>query len=330
MGGQLYSSWMLIGSAGVDLFFVISGFVMVHVTKSNFESPGTATKFAVSRISRVYPPYWVLTFLVFLLWIYSPSSINSKSGGADPITSFLLLPSKTLPLVPVAWTLVHEVFFYFCFWLFIVFGRRRYLPSALIIWGVVSAINAAIFWIDPTYAFRGLLFSPLNAEFCIGGLLALSPKKGKGWIFIILGFAIFATISIYFEMIRREIFMHDSVRIAYFLIPSALVVYGALVLEINKIIPSVWLAQVGEWSYSLYLVHILIIHSIYRVFRMANINSLSEINLILLLAVLFLSSMVISYIFHKHVEMPSTIIFRNFLTGILVQVRKFQKKFESR
>ena len=61
MQGSLYGPWSLVGKAGVDLFFVISGFIMVHTTRASFDTPGAAMRFAIARLSRVYPPYWVLS-----------------------------------------------------------------------------------------------------------------------------------------------------------------------------------------------------------------------------------------------------------------------------
>lgn len=114
-GGVLYAPFMLVGSAGVDLFFVISGFVMAATTADVFDTRGAAARFAVHRFARVYPSYWLLLVPLLAFYLLNPAGVNSKQGGVDLWASFLLTPSPYLPLLPVAWTLVHEVAFYAVF-----------------------------------------------------------------------------------------------------------------------------------------------------------------------------------------------------------------------
>ncbi len=84
---------------------------MAATTHDRFDSPGMARRFAIHGLSRIYPPYWALSVVLLAYHLYNPAGVNAKQGGADLVLSFLLRPSPLLPLLPVAWTLVHEVFF---------------------------------------------------------------------------------------------------------------------------------------------------------------------------------------------------------------------------
>jgi peptidoglycan/LPS O-acetylase OafA/YrhL len=114
-GNSIIPEFVLFGASGVDLFFVISGFVMVTITREKFRKPMEALKFIYHRVIRIYPVYWIYSVLVLIVFLIQPSWVNSAQGNqVDIVSSFLLLPSNNLPLVNVGWSLVHEVYF-FCF-----------------------------------------------------------------------------------------------------------------------------------------------------------------------------------------------------------------------
>ena len=105
-----------VGAAGVDLFFVISGFIMAMIV----DRPGRfdGREFWVRRIARVAPAYWLITCFVFTLAAVAPSLFNSTTADIPALlTSLLFLAvdtgnGSTVPLLVVGWTLNYEVFFY--------------------------------------------------------------------------------------------------------------------------------------------------------------------------------------------------------------------------
>ncbi|MEA2116633.1 MAG: acyltransferase, partial [Thermodesulfobacteriota bacterium] len=102
----LLSDYFQFGMFGVDLFFVISGFVMVTVSRGKFQQPRQAATFLYHRISRIYPMYWFYSLLVLAVFLLQPSFVNSSQfGQVNILASFLLLPQKHLPLLMVGWTL---------------------------------------------------------------------------------------------------------------------------------------------------------------------------------------------------------------------------------
>lgn len=87
------------GASGVDMFFVISGFIMGYITA---ERPVTSTRFMLDRIARIAPPYWAITLLMALVLIFAPSVFRSASfDPATLITSLLFIPwpSEAVPVL---------------------------------------------------------------------------------------------------------------------------------------------------------------------------------------------------------------------------------------
>jgi exopolysaccharide production protein ExoZ len=105
------------GKAGVDLFFVISGFVMVFVTSIRERSP---RQFLESRATRIVPIYWFYTLVCFALLCIAPRLFTANEASARHlIFSLLFVPHASFatvgllsPLVKLGWTLNYEVFFY--------------------------------------------------------------------------------------------------------------------------------------------------------------------------------------------------------------------------
>ena len=126
------------GLFGVDIFFVLSGFVIALVLKNN----STAKQFAINRISRIVPIYWILTtFLFLLIYIYPP--IVRKST-AETATIFLYLKSLFFipyygiqevkpPLLRVGWTLNYEIFFYFITWTALVIFKKQFFKCIFLL-----------------------------------------------------------------------------------------------------------------------------------------------------------------------------------------------------
>lgn len=164
------------GMAGVDLFFVISGFVMVLTTRGRHARAREVGKFVWNRLFRIYPTYWFYYLLLLPVFLIAPSWINASEGNqVDLFASFFLLPSELLPLLLVAWTLTIELWFYVVFAL-ILFLPERWLPVALGVWFVVLTI---VNWNGPISA-SPFVEVPANAmaiEFIFGGVAALLFRR---------------------------------------------------------------------------------------------------------------------------------------------------------
>ena len=166
------------GIAGVDVFFVLSGFIMVITTKYlNVASKmSNVSIFLYKRITRIYPPYIIYTLIVCFVALLYPGAVFS---GAEYrlLHSFSLFPGEHPPILAVGWTLIHEMYFYLVFSFFLLF-KRKWLTSLLIGWsGILLITNIQFLELSPLFK---VVFSSLTFEFIIGaliGILYLNPIK---------------------------------------------------------------------------------------------------------------------------------------------------------
>lgn len=258
------------GYLGVDLFFVISGFIMMYVTVNLSSGLGTVRNFLLGRLFRIYPVYWLFAgVLALYLFIatgtaYNPATLKSGEPGGwiYVLKSFLLIPQVSQPLLVVGWTLVHEMYFYmvFCVLLFLP-GRLRLI--ALAIW---AGLIVAAYYLHPPF-FRNtfilkFMLSPYSLEF-IAGTFA-------GWLFqrttfrMALPLSIIGLVAFLALMLITEDKLSSWSRATIFSLPAAILVFGAAGLPASwtSFRPYKWISTTGDWSYSLYLSHSLTIITI--------------------------------------------------------------------
>lgn len=97
------------GHAGVDFFFVLSGFIIFFVHQSDVGRTAHIFRYAWRRVTRIYPIYWIVTLLAIGFGI---AGHHTDLSVWRVIASLCLLPQADDPIVGVAWTLEHEVLFY--------------------------------------------------------------------------------------------------------------------------------------------------------------------------------------------------------------------------
>ena len=279
--GRFAAPWMEILAGGVDVFFVISGIVMVLTTWNRLEKKGTASRFMVHRISRIYPPYLTLTILLTPIWLKYPNKINASHGGVSLLGSYTLIPTGKLPLVGVAWSLSYEMMFYLIFFVILCFVKRAYLRASLLTWGGAVVTAALIRLAVPTETIRSLpaigqfLLKPFPVEFIAGCLLALAFLKGplRWWrqaiVASLVGFVAVGIVLQVSPTANELVIERPDFRILLYALPSVLLVYGLLQMGREKAAARIPRLAVlcGDASYSIYMVHILVIHAAYRLVR---------------------------------------------------------------
>jgi len=241
-------------NAGVDLFFVISGFVMVHSTRNRQHAPRT---FLIQRFTRIVPFYWAMTFLMIAaLWIF----VGRPSTPEQIVKSLLFIPyldtatGYVQPILGVGWTLNLEIIFYGLFALTMALGTLWQMVAI----GVVFAI-AVIARIAVEPAADTVLFfytTPILFEFLAGMVVGhLTGHLARCPLPLAVSMIAFAIVS---ALVMR--FSLDLPRSVSQGIPAILLVAACIRLEtaFRAYTPRM-LARLGDASYSLYLTHTIVL-----------------------------------------------------------------------
>lgn len=290
---------------GVDLFFVMSGFIMVVITREKFRNTKQGLHFLYHRISRIYPMYWIYSILVLGVFLANPSLVNSSQGNqADILASFLLIPSDIFPLLMVGWTLIHEMYFYLIFFLILLFIHERYMPVAILLWGMIIVFLNIV--LEPDNSLSKLLLHPLNLEF-IGGCLLAKICLGEGKpqiktrvLFILSAAGLIALFFGYdfYRQMTGQLEPLDWWRPFIFGLPTMLLVFCFVNMEKNGFIIHSFIIKIGDASYSIYLSHILTLNVMGRLWQTVSSDTLYD-NVIMIPLLLALTIIVgiASYIF---------------------------------
>ena len=238
-------------NVGVDFFFVLSGFIIAWVHWRDIGDRRRLGRYVVRRFARIYPPYWcVLLPLIALYQLFPGTGAPSQHDVATALLSILLVPSVNPPVLGVAWTLVHEVFFYALFGIVIAFGRRAIwiFPA----WGV--SILAAQ-WVGDFGFPANFFFSPFNLEFLLGVAGALwlrGHHVATPRLSLTVGIAAFAAALVVGARVQET----PIVGRAVFGLSALVALLGAAEFERDRELnlhPA--LALFGAASYATYLVH---------------------------------------------------------------------------
>lgn len=302
------------GGSGVDLFFVISGFVMVHTTK---DGSRTARQFAKDRIARIVPIYWLMTVVVFVLAIALPRLFQSTE--ADPIQlakSLLFIPfmkksGLIQPVLFVGWSLDYEMFFY------VLFAIGLLAPRYWIGLGWVVAALILLVMGAPLTGWRGVAAAfytqPIMLEFALGIGLALAlgrtsenaPRIAK------LGLSLFGIIALGVAVAGPEIWPHVPTLFTSGL-PAAAVVGSAVVLERwGWRVECGLVLLLGNASYMVYLSHPFVSQVAEIVNAHLNSRTLVAVGIILALD----TAALVGIVLHKLVELPLSRGARKLLAG---------------
>jgi peptidoglycan/LPS O-acetylase OafA/YrhL len=249
------------GSFGVDIFFVISGFVMAMIITGG-QSPYT---FAISRLARIVPLYWILTTGLLLLAAVKPELLNSTTADlGNYLKSLFFIPyvkenGLLRPMLHVGWTLNYEMFFYACIFVAIVTARRFYLPLTLLLlvlaYGVLGRLSQ-----DEVAA--GFFGSTLLFEFGFG--LCAFELYRRRWLQA-AGKPTLVAVALlsYGVMAATQVAELDGPRWLVFGVPSVLLVLALTGLEgslFNRGNPGVKaLVAMGDASYATYLSHFYVV-----------------------------------------------------------------------
>jgi len=259
------------GDVGVDIFFIVSGFIMMHI-QPRYAGNGVAGagRFLFKRAERVIPPYWIYTLLVLAMFILAPGL--SQGGFPDVLKSFLLIPDDQPFLLMVGWTLSYEVLFYltFALGLALVTSRSRLM---MLILAIAAGLSLAGVLLRPVGPELKVLTSPLLLEFAFGAALAWATavfryrSNAFGLGLMALGVALYVAGQMW------RVGEAGDLRILTYGVPSAVFVTGAVMTRFAVNRPYRALILLGSASYSLYLSHWLVMNAIGVVWSKLDLSS---------------------------------------------------------
>jgi peptidoglycan/LPS O-acetylase OafA/YrhL len=237
------------GNAGVDFFFVLSGFIIYHVHQKDINNPARLERYVFRRLTRIYPIYWAVALLAVIILVAKQDWVDLAPSHV--IASFLLVPHSQDPIVGVAWTLSHEMLFYITFGMLIL--SRSVGMLAVAIWAAFMLLGFIMPGHDVAASF---IESPYHIEFAFGvfaAQLSRSYPSRFGPTFVGLGIATFLLVGACFNQLAID---NQFAGRSMYGLSSAAIIYGLAVWEMRGSIhfPG-WAAYLGAASYSIYLIH---------------------------------------------------------------------------
>ncbi|GAB4024314.1 acyltransferase family protein [Spirosoma koreense] len=247
------------GFAGVDLFFVISGFVIMHTSHGYFGTPAYFGSYMRKRLIRIYPIYWI-TLIIIISGLLLVEFITKKPIDYLPTTWFLMVSSfLLLPNHPningVTWSLSFELYYYLLFGLLIVARQLWPVVALVLLLSGAGIIFPTLF----TEQFPSLyfFFSPYNLEFASGVLAWWVVRHYKPTTILCMG--LLALSGIWLVMHEGTLFEEAARRVKLYGVSSFLVVLAFTGLEergwfrpssINRAF-----MKIGDASYLIYITH---------------------------------------------------------------------------
>lgn len=263
------------GNTGVDLFFLISGFVIYQVARRNMGSMRGAGVFLYRRLTRIYPIYWFYTLLVYAIYVLAPQWVNTASGHNMSLwKSLALWPQQVEPLLLQGWTLTYEMLFYVNFAALLLAKGRRWINLGLCAWAAVLCCVGGVVLLHGAVPLPGLVpgleLSPLCLEFLAGCLIARLAEDGlPAWlpkVLVPLGLmGLLAVLTVSWLRNDDLLFIITVDRVLLFLPIYSVLIVGVLAHELSgRHRRRPLLEAVGDWSYSIYLSHVLVVNAIWR------------------------------------------------------------------
>jgi exopolysaccharide production protein ExoZ len=284
-----------IGAAGVDMFFVISGVVIGTSTRAD----ATIPEFALKRLIRVAPLYWLATLLA-LLWSYRFTGPPTVEHIARSFFLWPDLQTNWLPAYFPAWTLVFELWFYAAFAVCLLAGRFAKAACAVVV------VLAAVHFEDRQAVSVFPQSSMIAIEFVFGLFIAVAIERKlmpPRWLGALLLVASFTWFAYYFNRPGQRWWSWG--------VPSGLLIYGILGFDGAAFFKTKIAQLGGHASYGIYLFHMLIIDAIAVAFFMRGERSIDYPLLVLIAATTL--AILVSVIIYIVAEKPVLALLRRLL-----------------
>lgn len=293
--------WLAPGLYGVDFFFILSGAVMFLAHWGDIGKPQKVPQFFWKRFRRIYPIYWIVLIPTVIKQLHVPLS-NQAFDQRNPyviLSSFLLVHIRSVGYnLGPSWTLFHEVLFYL---IFAVFLFRK-------TWGIIlfsGWFSASFFYFfthssvtsEPT-SYSQMLFSPLHLLFAFGLVSGwfLHQKRGPSQLWVLFfGLAVF-TLTCVFNAHGPWVRVLGGAGL------TLAVLTGAVRERLGKLQVPSSLVFLGDASYSIYLVHFMVISAIAR--KGFLLDQRWHLPTTTWLALMFVGAVSVGIVLHLFVERP--------------------------
>jgi peptidoglycan/LPS O-acetylase OafA/YrhL len=285
------------GYAGLDMLFVLSGFIILHAHRADLGRPERLPRYLYRRAHRVYPTYWAILLVITPLFFLVPSfGDSSKRDLGVIVQSILLLPQDCEPVLGAAWSMPFEMFFYFLFGLMIL--HRGLGWCAFAGWLVLLVVR-------PWHSHYPFTFLEHENNFRIlTGLVAAEvthrwqlPRAG---LLALVGLAMFLTTGM---LQSHTDMLEPAFRSAGYTLGSGLFIAGLAAWEKSREIQVPRLLMfLGDASYAIFLVHMVALSVL------AKVTKVTRLDVFVPHAVLFVGFVVaataVGAAVHLYVELP--------------------------
>ncbi|MEY2925976.1 MAG: hypothetical protein RL367_453 [Pseudomonadota bacterium] len=299
----------IIGRSGVDIFFVLSGFVMWVSTAGRIMTPGSFFK---RRLVRIAPLYWAATLAAAGVALVKPQLLRSTLlEPAHLFASLFFIPwlnpaavpsgntERIVPLIVPGWTLNFEMLFYALFAIALVLAPRYRLMTitTLVIVTFLVAGALAPFGDIPDFYSSSIIF-----EFFFGVLIATIrsgiPRHRRSFFVCHLALAFLA-------LLVCDMNAGPTPRVVVLGLPAAVIVFCASQMERERPVGDNWLLKLaGDASYSIYLTHIFVMAGLRVALLNWGVTHLPPIGIAAFLAAALALSAAIGALVYQWFELP--------------------------
>jgi exopolysaccharide production protein ExoZ len=231
-------------TGGVDFFFIVTGFMIYYLYHKQIGLPGKAKEFLIKRVVRIFPLYWIFTFLMVLA-AFLINDFEPHYSWKVIVKSFLFVESN--PVIGSTWSLKHILFFY------MIFGASIYKPKRmkpiLVVWVILTILTE----VRLLSILDSFIFSFSSLEVLMGSLVAywiLNHKVRYSTVWIVSGILGFLSIWL------NNIFLLYEIHAPFFFCLFSMLIMLGIAEKDKKPrkVPKL-LSFLGDASYSIYIAH---------------------------------------------------------------------------
>jgi peptidoglycan/LPS O-acetylase OafA/YrhL len=309
-GTEIFKIPFSFGMLCIDSFFVLSGFIICTAHSKDFSKPHRLGSYLSKRFIRVFPVFWAVFFAVFFVAVAIPATRDVVPHDLEILAKglFLIPQDKNViggtgaPVITVAWTLHHEVFFYLLFGLLII--SKWFLPVLMAAW-----VGLKIFYLDMDQPFLvSFILSPYLWLFAIGMLVAMINKSksvviDKPMRLVWLAMLIFLVVASL--TVDDASFTNDGRTLLYGIAAGFLAI--GMVRGEDKgqvILGNRWMQLLGNASFVLYLIHYPVLSIVCKLAMGLGMGKLGMLGAFITYFGTFVICVVVAIAFHLWVEKP--------------------------